>query len=96
VTSQDGKYRELVKRGSDLIWEAASLHPGTPGHVARTALIVERMRALFREATAEIAELSAELATASEALDLLAEQIGAARQQDADTVTPEPEVADHA
>lgn len=83
MTSQDGQYQALVKQGSDLIWEAASLHPGTPGHASRTALIVERMRALFRTATAEISRLTAELDVRESAAAT-------------GTVAPEPEVTDHA
>jgi hypothetical protein len=42
--------RELEDQAGKIIWEAASLKPGTPGHAGRTAVLVEKIRQLIREA----------------------------------------------
>lgn len=42
--------RELEERASAIIWEAAGLRPGVPGHVTKTSLLVGKMRQLLREA----------------------------------------------
>jgi hypothetical protein len=55
VTGANGP-QSLEKRGSDLIWEAAGLRPGVPGHAAKTALLISRMRALLREAGGQIGQ----------------------------------------
>jgi hypothetical protein len=42
--------RDLEERASRIIWEAAGLRPGIPGHAGKTAVLVGRMRQLLREA----------------------------------------------
>lgn len=41
--------RDIERRAGQIIWRAASLTPGVPGHASRTAVLVAEMCALIRE-----------------------------------------------
>lgn len=52
--------RDIERQAGQIIWKAASLTPGVPGHASRTAVLVAEMCALIREvhAAAHQEELS--------------------------------------
>jgi hypothetical protein len=41
--------RDIERRAGQIIWRAASLTPGVPGHASKTAMLVAEMCALIRE-----------------------------------------------
>lgn len=64
--------RELERRSGQIVWEAASLTPGVPGHASRTAVLVARMRELLREADSAAKYLAESAAQAEGATARLA------------------------
>lgn len=41
--------RDIERRAGQIIWRAASLTPGVPGHASKTAMLVAEMCALIRK-----------------------------------------------
>jgi hypothetical protein len=67
-----GDQRDLERRAGQIIWEAAALTPGVPGHAGKTAVLVSRMCTLLREAQAAAQQLATAAAQASESAAQLA------------------------